>query len=84
MSLYSDRWLPKTGELNQNLRNFEGERLVLFEEEKVYDQLIADGRFPDFSNAFLIIVGEDRRDLPDLSVVPRIQACRASIPLRPV
>ena len=23
------------------------------------------GRFPDFSNAFLIIVGEDRRDLPD-------------------
>ena len=65
MSLYSDRWLPKTGELNQNLRNFEGERLVLFEEEKVYDQLIADGRFPDFSNAFLIIVGEDRRDLPD-------------------
>ena len=57
MSIYSDAWLPKTGELNQNLRNFEGERMVLFNEEKVFDQLIADGRFPEFSNAYLIIVG---------------------------
>lgn len=57
MSIYSDEWLPKTGELNQNLRNFEGERLVLFDEEKVYDRLIADGRFPEFSNTYLIVVG---------------------------
>lgn len=56
-AIYSDEWLPKAGELNQNLRNFEGERLVLFEEEKVYDRLIADGRFPEFSNAYLCIVG---------------------------
>ena len=26
MSMYSDHWLPGAGELNQNLRNFEGER----------------------------------------------------------
>lgn len=57
MSIYSDAWLPKTGELNQNLRNFEGERMVLFNEEKVFDQLIADGRFPEFSNTYLIVVG---------------------------
>lgn len=57
MAVYSDEWLPKTGELNQNLRNFEGERLVLFNEEKVYDRLIADGRFPEFSNAYLIVAG---------------------------
>ncbi len=56
-ALYSDQRLPKAGELNRNLRNFEGERLVLFEEEKVYDQLIADGRFPEFSNAFLCVIG---------------------------
>ncbi|MCD8196960.1 MAG: hypothetical protein LUE24_07335 [Lachnospiraceae bacterium] len=55
ISIYSDRWLPKTGELNRNLRNFEGERLVLFDEEKVYDRLIAEGRFPEFANAFLIV-----------------------------
>lgn len=57
VALYSDDWLPKVGELNRNLRNFEGERLVLFEEEKVYGGLIADGRFPEFSNAYLCVVG---------------------------
>lgn len=57
MAVYSDEWLPKAGELSQNLRNFEGERLVLFNEEKVYDRLIADGRFPEFSNTYLIVVG---------------------------
>lgn len=62
--MYSDHWLPGAGELNQNLRNFEGERLVLFDEEKVYDQIIADGRFPEFSNTFLIVAGSERTDLP--------------------
>ncbi len=57
VALYSDDWLPKAGELNRNLRNFEGERLVLFEEEKVYDGLIAEGRFSEFSNAYLCVVG---------------------------
>lgn len=56
-TIYSDERLPKAGELNRNLRNFEGERLVLFEEEKVYDQLIQDGRFPEFSNAYLCVIG---------------------------
>ena len=62
MSIYSDAWLPKTGELNQNLRNFEGERMVLFDEEKVFDQLIADGRFSEFSNTYLVIVGPKSRE----------------------
>lgn len=57
VAIYSDRRLPKAGELNRNLRNFEGERLVLFDEEKVYDQLIADERFPEFANAFLCVIG---------------------------
>ncbi len=64
MSLYSDQWLPKKGELNQNLRNFEGERMVLFDEEQVFDQLIADGRFPEFSNTYLLIVGPKMSDCP--------------------
>lgn len=59
IAIYSDEWLPKAGELNRNLRNFEGERLVLFDEEKVYDQLIADGRFPEFANTYLCVVGPE-------------------------
>lgn len=64
MSIYSDQWLPKAGELNTNLRNFEGERLVLFDEEKVYDQLIADGRFPEFSNTYLCVIGPEFKERP--------------------
>lgn len=64
MSIYSDQWLPKKGELNQNLRNFEGERMVLFDEEQVYDELIKDGRFPEFSNTYLMIAGPERKDCP--------------------
>lgn len=64
MSIYSDRWLPGTGELNQNLRNFEGERMVLFNEEKVFDQLIADGRFPEFSNTYLVVAGPKDERMP--------------------
>lgn len=56
-AIYSDARLPRSGELNRNLRNFEGERLLLFDEEKVYDQLIWDGRFPDFANTYLCIAG---------------------------
>lgn len=62
MAIYSDDWLPGIGELNQNLRNFEGERLVLFSEEKVYDQIIRDGRFPEFSNAFLCVIGPEEEE----------------------
>lgn len=56
-AVYSDARLPKAGELNQNLRNFEGERLLLFDEEKVFNRLIADDRFAEFSNSYLCIVG---------------------------
>lgn len=62
VSIYSDDWLPSKGELNRNLRNFEGERLVLFDEEKVYDGLIADGRFPEFANAYLCVIGPAFRE----------------------
>lgn len=79
MSIYSDRWLPKAGELNTNLRNFEGERLVLFDEEKVYDRIIADGRFPEFANTFLCVVGPESEALPAYVKYSNDRADRFSI-----
>jgi len=61
-SIYSDDWLPKKGSLDKNLRNFDGERLVLFDESKVYDQLIADGRYPEFANTYLIVAGRQNKE----------------------
>ena len=33
-TLYSDRYLPKVGELSNNLRNFDRDRMLLFDEKK--------------------------------------------------
>ena len=52
-ALYTDAWLPAEGSLNTNLCNFEEERLVLFDEAKVFDELIRDGKFTEFSNSYL-------------------------------
>lgn len=58
MRIYSDAQLPKEGELNMNMRNFDNDRLILFDEAKVYDSLIKEGVFPTISNSFLILVGK--------------------------
>lgn len=56
-TIYSDEWFPKEGELGDNRRNFERDRLQLFNEQKVYDSLIAEGLFGAFSNSYLIEAG---------------------------
>lgn len=56
-SLYSDSRLPKPGELSSNLRNFDRERLQLFDEKLVFDTVIKEGQFPLFSNSYLMLLG---------------------------
>lgn len=57
LEIYSDARLPKAGSLTNNFRNFDNERMIVFDEAKVYDNLIADGMFDIFSNSFLVIAG---------------------------
>lgn len=52
--IYSDEYLPRTGELNQNICNFDRDRLVLMDEGKVYDQMLQDGLFPLYANSFFV------------------------------
>lgn len=61
-TVYSDRRLPQRGELADNRRNFDRDRLALFDEQKVYDSLLAEGLFQKLSNSFLILAGETPRD----------------------
>lgn len=53
--IYSDDWLPGKGELSDNRRNFDRDRIQLFDERKVYDTLVQEGLFGTFSNSFLIV-----------------------------
>lgn len=56
MMVYSDRYLPKVGELRDNRRNFDRKRYLLFDEAKAYDSIIKDGLFPVFSNSYLVVL----------------------------
>lgn len=59
VAIYSDEYLPKIGELQMNKRNFDGERIVAFDEAKAFDETIRDGSFPFFSNSFLITLAQE-------------------------
>ncbi len=54
-TVYSDAYLPKKGELNDNIRNFDNARLITFDEGKVFDTIIENNLFPLYSNSFLVI-----------------------------
>lgn len=56
-TLYSDRRLPKRGELSNNNRNFDRDRLQLFDEKRVFDSVIREGQFTLFSNSYLLLLG---------------------------
>ncbi len=57
--VFSDERLPKTGELTANLRNFDRERMLLFDEKKAFDNVIREGMFSFFSNSYLLEIGND-------------------------
>lgn len=58
-TIYSDEFLPKVGELNNNLRNFDGERIIAFDEKRAFDNVIENGMFSEFSNSYIVIAGGD-------------------------
>lgn len=57
-TIYSDRRLPFLGELTDNMRNFDRDRMVLFNEKYVFDSIIKDKMFDIFSNSYMVVIGE--------------------------
>ena len=55
--VFSDEYLPKTGELNNNVQNFDRDRMLLFDETKAFDNIINEGLFPLYSNSYLVEIG---------------------------
>lgn len=58
-TIYSDKRLPKKGELTDNIRNLDRDRLLLFNESFVYDSILEDEEYPLFSNSYLVVIGPD-------------------------
>ncbi|MBR5968958.1 MAG: class I SAM-dependent methyltransferase [Lachnospiraceae bacterium] len=55
--LHSDQYLPRPGEFADNVRNFDAERLLLFNEKYALESMIADRTYPEFANSFEVIIG---------------------------
>ena len=58
-ALYSDRYLPGRGELSNNIRNFDCDRMLLFDEKRAYDGIVRDGLFSVFANSYVAVLGKD-------------------------
>lgn len=57
--IYSDRYLPRQGELFNNYRNFDRDRMLLFDETNAYNGILEENLFPVFSNSYLVVLGEE-------------------------
>ncbi len=57
-NLYSDDYLPGKGELSENLRNFDRDRMLLFDEKNAFDGVVEDGLFSVFANSYLVVLGK--------------------------
>ncbi len=55
-----DRW-PGRGELSNNLRNFDRDRMVLFDEKLAFDGIVEEDLFSVFANSYMAVLG---RPLP--------------------
>lgn len=62
--IYSDGYLPRQGELNRNICNFDRDRLVLMDEGKVYDEILKDGLFPLYANSFFVEITKPQTENP--------------------
>lgn len=56
-TLYSDIYLPGKGELSNNLRNFDSDRMLLFDEKRAFDGMVEDGLFSVFANSYVAVIG---------------------------
>lgn len=56
MAIYSDEWLPAVGELDNAKGNFAYPRVGLFDEGKAFDEIIKNGLFTQFANAYIILL----------------------------
>lgn len=69
LSIYSDRRQPFKGELSNNICNFDRERMVLFDEAKVYDTLLEDDIYREFSNSYLVLISHNGAEKEDTGIL---------------
>lgn len=62
VAVYSDAYLPKSGECVESYYNFDYARLELFHEEEAFDEVIKSGMFSHFANCYMVVIGEAAKE----------------------
>lgn len=57
-SIYTDDYLPGTGECDENHYNFANSRFEFFDEMKAVDEVVKAGAYPLFANGFLVEIAQ--------------------------
>lgn len=57
-TVFSDERLPRLGELSDNMRNFDRDRMLLFDEKNAFDSILQEGLFPLYANSYVLVVGK--------------------------
>jgi len=57
-TIYGDERMPGKGELSNNLRNFDRDRMLLFDEKAAFDGMVEEDLFQVFSNSYVAVVGK--------------------------
>lgn len=70
VAIYSDSYLPRTGECVEKYYNFKNARLELFDETDAFDEVIKSGMFYELANCYMVVVGEPIQE--------QVQYCRYS------
>lgn len=61
--IYSDEFLPKVGELRMNHENYDRNRIAMFQDDKVLDDFVKEGMFPQFSNSYMVVLERDSKEM---------------------
>ncbi|MDY5541124.1 MAG: class I SAM-dependent methyltransferase [Lachnospiraceae bacterium] len=61
LTIYSDQYMPKAGDLRNITFTYDQDRMQLFREEAAYDSLCRDDMFGYFANSFLVFAGKEGR-----------------------
>ena len=56
VQIFSDEYLPREDDLNIGLDTFDNTRMMLFNENRVYANLLKEKKFEFFANSFFIEV----------------------------
>lgn len=72
--IFSDKYLPKAGDLRSNDDNWAEPQIINFKMDTVWDQICEENLFPQFSNSFLIFANGEKESVVYAKYNPKRQA----------